>query len=181
MNMRNLTACALAAALWGGSAWAADTPKCSDPEVEKSLASLIVTSGLGKVYAVRDFGYVGTGVTHSSVVYKYYVDKTLVGGIVDFRFEAERERRVDASIGKRYCTTNLGGTINATGMRAAIKMGKKGRLQYEVDERPLTAQEMAHATADAEKKVAMFIRWSNPLNYSVQTLEKGGAIVTMNE
>jgi hypothetical protein len=181
MNMRNLTACALAAALWGGSAWAAEPPKCSDPEVERSLASLIISTGLGKVYAKRDFGYVGTSVTDSDVVYNYALDKTKTDGIVDFKFEAERQRRIDTASGKRYCTTDLSGSINPGGMKAAIKVGKSGRLRHEVDLRPLTTQEMADATADAAKKVPTFIRWSNPLNYSVQTLEKGGAIVTMNE
>lgn len=181
MSKHILASCFLATALWGEPAWAAEPPKCSDPEVERSLASLIISTGLGKVYAKRDFGYVGMSVTDSNVVYNYALDKTKTDGIVDFKFEAERQRRIDTASGKRYCTTNLSGSVNHGGMKAALKVGKSGRLRHEVDERPLTAQEMADATVDAEKKVPTFIRWGNPLNYSVQVLEKGGAIVTMNE
>ncbi|MBF0417795.1 MAG: hypothetical protein HQL86_06060 [Magnetococcales bacterium] len=51
----------------------------------------------------------------------------------------------------------------------------------EVQDRVLTPEEIAEATQDVEKKLVRFIRWNNPLNYSVQTLEKSGALVTLNE
>ena len=181
MSKHFLASCVLVGALSVGSAWAANVPKCSDDEVEKTVASLIVGNGLSKTFLVRDFGYVATDVTYSSVVYKYYVDKNLLGGIVNFKFDAERERRSDAGVGKRYCTANLSGSLNPDGLKAAIKMGKMGRRQNEIEERPLTAEEMADATADAAKKVPNAIRWNNPQNYSVQALEKGGVIVTLDE
>lgn len=179
MNKACLATCLLAVLL-PAKVWAADAPRCSDASVEKALPSLIVGASLGKAYGVRDFGYVGSDVTWNDVHYKFTIDKAQVGGIVDFKFDAQRERRADAAIGKRYCTANVNGAINPSGLRAAIKVGTMGR-RNEVQDRVLTPEEIAEATQDVEKKLVRFIRWNNPLNYSVQTLEKGGALVTLNE